>query len=72
MNLCSFLQVNFEQVERVREAGGAGGGHAAVVPPADALYLLASVIHVDEMFVDEFVSARSARDDKSHFRFFSI
>ena len=43
----SFLQVNFEQIERVREAGGAGGGHAAVVPPPDALHLLASVRHVD-------------------------
>ena len=61
MNLRSFLQVDFEQVERVREAGGAGGGHAAVVPPPDALYLLAAVRHVDKTFVDEFAIVRSAR-----------
>ena len=58
MNLRSFLQVDFEQVERVREAGGAGGGQAAVVPSPDALYLLASIIHVVGY---EFASGRSAR-----------
>ena len=61
MNLRSFLQVDFEQVERVREAGGTSGGNTAVVPSPDALYLLAAVRHVDKTFVDEFASARSAR-----------
>lgn len=57
---CSFLQVNFEQIDRVREAGGSGGSHAAVVPPPDALYPLASVRHVDKIRLD-----RRAKDSRT-------
>ena len=64
--------MDFEEIERVREAGGAGGGHAAVVPPTDALYPLASVRHVDKIRLDRWAKDSRASMMKEDITGFSL